>query len=103
MLSAFAYGQAGLRAADMRASARASNIVNWQSTNYQPVEPEQTTGASGEPVVKITRTQLSSDFPYANLAGDIVDLQSAKRAYQASAAVIRTDDDMSKTLLDTIA
>jgi len=36
-------------------------------------------------------------------AEEIVDMQMAKRAYQASAAVIRTADDMSKTLIDALA
>lgn len=103
MVSAYAYGIAGLRAADMRVLARAQNIVNWQSENYRPVVPQQTTGVNDEPVVRITRAELSGDFPFVDLATEIVDMQMAKRAYQASAAVIRTADDMSKTLLDTIA
>jgi flagellar hook protein FlgE len=103
MSSAFAYGIAGLRAAEARASVRALNIVNWQSQNYRPFIPEQTTGPAGEPVVKITRAQLSGDFPFVDLENEIVDLQMAKRAYQASAAVIRTADQMSKTLLDALA
>jgi flagellar hook protein FlgE len=103
MISAFAYGIAGLRAAEMRVSARAQNIVNWQSQNYRPIVPHQTTGASNEPVVKITRAELSGDFPFVDLENEIVDMQMAKRAYQASAKVIRTADEMSKTLLDALA
>ena len=103
MISAFAYGIAGLRAADARVAARAQNIVNWQSQDYRPVIPEQTTGANDEPVVKITRAELSGDFPPVDLANEIVDMQIAKRAYQASAKVIRTADEMSKTLLDALA
>ena len=64
---------------------------------------QQTTAAAGEPVVKISRAQLSGDFPIVDLADEIVDLQMAKRAYQASAEVIRTADEMSKTLLDAFA
>ena len=103
MSSALTYGIAGLRAADMRANVRATNIVNWQSQNYHPLVPEQTTGAIQEPVVKVRRAELTSDFPFVDLAAEIVDLQMAKRAYQASAKVIRTADEMSKTLLDAFA
>ena len=100
MSDIFASGIAGLRAADARATVRALNIVNWQSQNYRPLTPQQTTSASGEPVVKISRVQPSGDFPEVDLANEIVDLQMAKRAYQASAIVIRTADEMSKTLLN---
>lgn len=103
MISAFAYGIAGLRAADMRLLARAQNIANWQSQNYRPVVPQQTTGVNDEPVVRITRADLSGDFPFVDLAAEIVDMQMAKRAYQASAKVIRTADEMSKTLIDALA
>ncbi len=103
MSGIYASGIAGLRAADVRASVRAQNIVNWQSQDYRPLTVQQTTGASGEPVVKISKAQLSGDFPFVDLASEIVDLQMAKRAYQASAKVIRTADEMSKTLLDAFA
>lgn len=103
MSSVFASGIAGLRAADAQASARAVNIVNWQSSDYDPLVPQQTTGASDQPVVKITRAELNGGFPFVDLASEIVDLQMAKRAYQASAKVVRTADEMSKTLLDALA
>ena len=102
-ISAFAYGIAGMRAADMRVLARAQNIVNWQSKGYRAAIPEQTTGANDEPVVKITRAELTGDFPPVDLASEIVDMKMAQRAYEASAAVVRTADQMSKTLLDAIA
>ena len=37
------------------------------------------------------------------LAAEIVDMQLAKHAYKASANVLRTADEMSKTLLDALA
>lgn len=103
MSSIYAYGIAGLRAADARVAARAVNIVNWQSKDFRPLVPEQTTAALGEPVVKVTRVELTGDFPFVDLASEIVDMQMAKRAYQASAKVIRTADEMSKALLDALA
>jgi flagellar hook protein FlgE len=104
MSNAMSIGLAGMRAAETRVAARAQNIVNWQSEDYRPVEPEQTTRASGEPVVRVSRPpELSGDFPYVDLAEEIVDMQLAKRAYEASAKVVKTEDEMQKTLLDTFA
>lgn len=102
-ISALAYGIAGMRAADMRVLARAQNIVNAQSKDYRPVVPDQTTGVNDEPVVKISRPELTGDFPPVDLAAEIVDMKAAQRAYQASAEVVRTADEMAKTLLDTVA
>lgn len=104
MSNAINIGLAGMRAAETRVAARAQNIANWQSEDYRPVEPVQTTESSGAPVVRVSRpAELSGDFPYVDIAANIVDMQVAQRAYEASAKVIRTADEMSKTLLDTVA
>jgi flagellar hook-associated protein FlgK len=94
---------AGLRAAETRVAVRAQNIVNWQSQDYVPLTPVQTSEPAG-PVVRVSRpVELTGDFPYVDIAGEIVDMQLAKHAYRASATVIRTADEMTKTLLDTFA
>jgi flagellar hook protein FlgE len=103
MISALNSGIAGLRAAETRVAIRAQNIVNWQSENYRPLVPVQTSQGSG-PVVEVTRpAELSGDFPYVDLASEIVDMNVAKHAYRASAQIIRTADEMQKTLLDALA
>ncbi len=103
MTSAINSGLAGLRAAELRVSVRAQNIANWQSEGYRPYVPVQTSEGAG-PVVKVTRpAQLTGDFPEVDLAGEIVDMQMAKHAYEASAKIIRTVDEMEKTLLDAFA
>lgn len=103
MSNAANIGIAGMRAAEMRVSVRAQNIVNWRSEGYQPLVPVQTAEGKG-PVVRVTRpAELTGDFPYVDLAAEIVDMQLAKHAYKASAKVLRTADEMSKTLLDTFA
>lgn len=103
MISALNSGIAGLRAAETRVAVRAQNIVNWQSENYRPLAPVQTSQGSG-PVVKVTRpAELSGNFPYVDLAFEIVDMNLAKHAYRASAQIIRTADEMQKTLLDALA
>jgi len=105
MMDAMKAGLAGMRAAETRVNIRAQNIVNWQSENYTPQVPVQTSeGPNATPVVRVTRPpELSGDFPFVDLASEIVDMQMAKHAYAASAKIVRTADEMSKTLLDAIA
>ena len=97
-------GLAGLRAAETRVAARAQNIVNWQSEDYRPLEARQTTDAGGAPRITVSRPpELSGEFPFVDLAAELVDMQLAKHAYVASTKVIKTADEMTKTLLDTFA
>jgi len=104
MSSALNLGLAGLRAAETRVAARAQNIVNWQSEGYRPLEPRQTTDATGAPVVRVSRpAELTGDFPFVDIAGELVDMQLAKHAYRAAAAIVRTAGEMTDTLLDTFA
>jgi flagellar basal body rod protein FlgC len=104
MLSAVNAGLAGLRAAETRANVRAQNIVNWQSRDYRPLEADQTSDANGAPRVRVSRPpELAGELPFVDIAYEMVDMQLAKHAYAASAKVIRTADEMSKTLLDTFA
>lgn len=94
---------AGLRAAETRVHVRAQNVVNWLSEDYVRQIPVQTSEVGG-PVIRVQRpSELSGDFPYVDLATELVDMQLAKHAYQASAKVIRTTDEMTRSLLDMIA
>jgi flagellar hook-associated protein FlgK len=94
---------AGLRAAETRVHVRAQNVVNWLSEGYVRQVPVQTSQAGG-PVVRVQRpAELSGDFPYVDLATELVDMQLAKHAYRASAKVVRTADEMTRSLLDVIA
>lgn len=103
MSNAMGIGIAGMRAAEARANVRTQNIVNWQSEGYRPLVPVQTTDGKG-PVVRVTRpAELTGDFPFVDLAAEIVDMQLAKHAYKASAKAVKTADEMTKTLLDTFA
>jgi flagellar basal body rod protein FlgC len=103
MTTALNIGIAGLRAAEARVNIRALNIVNWQSQDYRPAVPVQTSTGEG-PVVRVSRpAELTGDFPFVDIASELVDMQLAKRAYQASVKVIQTADEMSKTLLDAFA
>ena len=103
MTSAINSGLAGLRAAEARAAVRAQNIVNWQSEKYRPLTPVQTTTEAGAPIVHVRPIELSGDFAFVDIAAELVDMRMAKHAYRASANVLRTAEEMSKTLLDTFA
>ena len=102
MISAISSGLAGLRASETRVAVRAQNIVNWQSENYRPLTPVQTT-EGGAPVVHVRPAELSGELPFVDIAAELVDMRMARHAYRASAAVLRTAQEMSKTLIDTLA
>ena len=99
--NAYGMGLAGMRAAEARFQARAINIANVNSEDYRPLEPKQTTDENGRPQVAVTRA--TTDVPFVKVEEDLVDARQAAHAYRASAAVVRTADQMSKTLLDTFA
>lgn len=104
MIDAMNTGLAGLRAAETRVNVSAQNIVNWQSEDYQPLKAEQTTDATGAPKVRVSRPpELQGDYPIVDLATEVVDMQVAQRAYEASAKVVQTARQMSKTLFEALA
>jgi flagellar hook-associated protein FlgK len=96
-------GVQGMKAAETRVAIRAVNIVNAATPNYQPFVPVQTTQALA-PVVRAERLSIGPGrAPFETLAEDIVDMRLASNAYRASAAIVRTADQMSRTLLDALA
>jgi flagellar basal-body rod protein FlgC len=131
MLSAISIGLSGLRAAETRLDATASNIANAGTTGevpgpgasrpvYAPVRVELSEAAGGgvlaRPVADTSAYSLAyaPSSPDANAAGiigtpnvDIVteamDLITAKVQYEASARIIKTVEDLQKTALDTLA
>ena len=107
----FASAQAGLNAATDRANIRAQNIVNFNTPGYQSVRPIQTADAQSAPRVTAAPPSapgntdaLSSTSALAisqvNLAEEIVDFRLAQRAFEASALVARTADELLETTLD---
>jgi flagellar basal body rod protein FlgC len=96
-------GVSAMRVAGARAQVSAINIANWNSHDYRPLEARQSSAANG-PVVHITRAaDISSGFPLVDIAAELVDLEMAKFAFKASALIIRTSGEMTKTTLDTFA
>lgn len=124
MANAFAIGVSGLQAAAHSVAVSASNIVNARSggpigsgtavgggtpySGYQPLEPVSSSVPQGG-VVSGTRPVTPAfvpapgddgqGLPNVSLVADVVRLKTAETAYKASASLIRTADDMQKTLL----
>jgi hypothetical protein len=94
-------GAAGLKAAGARLAIHASSIVQAPVRAATRIEPVQTE-RGGHPAV-YGRRVASSGRPFSHLAGDLTGMRTAAHAYRASAAIVRTGDAMTRTLLDTLA
>ncbi len=127
MTGIFSIALAGLQAATQRFSAHAGNIANLGSEGYVPVRPIQTTGPTGEPVVKVeplppgrgapdssiggfaaARAQQrlpGTDFvvPQSDLATEMVGTMVSETAYKASAKLIKTQRELDDALLDILS
>lgn len=110
MMDAMASALAGLRAATTRTAARADNIANLQTDGYRQAVPVQTTSPAG-PEVRVVRPGPAQRVdPVTGLIAsegsvetDIVDLVMSKVAYKASAKILRSADEMTGSLLDSLA
>lgn len=131
MLSAISIGLSGLRAADTRLGATASNIANAGTTGqipgpgathpvFAPVRVELSEAAGGGVSARTYsdpsgyQSLYDPSSPDANASGligapnvdlvtEAVDLIAAKVQYEASARIIKAADDVQKTALDTLA
>ncbi len=118
----------GMRAASTRVAVSASNVVNARTSApttldateppaaaYQPQRVQQAALAYGGvqaravPVKPSTTTLPDpssptglSAFPNVNLAGELVDQRLAVNAYKASAALVRTQNELDDALRDAV-
>lgn len=123
MSDAFSTAVSGLQAASRAVAISASNIVNARSggtitadgyQGYQPQAVTQFSVAGGgvvtgsRPVVPAYMPTPGADggtaygLPNSSLSTDLVQMRMAQAAYKASAALIRTENDMQKTTLSVI-
>lgn len=132
MADAFSTAVSGLTAASRALAISASNIVNARSggpvtaQGYQGYQPQAVTqssvagaggvGASGvgggvvtgsRPVMPAFVPAPGEDgtaygMPNSSLTTDLVQMRLAQTAYKASAALIRTQDDLQKTTLSVV-
>lgn len=123
MADSFSIAVSGLNAAARTVQISASNIVNARSggvirdrdgyQGYQPLQPTASSVAGGgvvtgaRPVVPAYMPAPGTDgtaygLPNSSLTTDLVQMKLAQTAYKASAALIRTADEMQKTTLSVI-
>lgn len=104
---------AGLQAASSRLSVHAANIANQQTEGYRPLRPVQTTGSSGEPVLRAEQAPAAeaqqripgTDFVVSqtSLEGEMVGSLESATAYKASAKLVKTAEELDKALLDILS
>ena len=95
-----------MNAASARAAARAQNVSNMLTPGYRSAEVIQSSTQAG-PTVTVSAPPPVSPVPPGlfadvDLPRELVDLQMAKRAFQASAAVFKTADEMSDAAIDLL-
>lgn len=86
-----------LLAAQQAAQIRANNIVNTQTENFQPTAPAFVSEA---PVGGVAVFAQEVDGPV-NLATETLGLIAASNQYEAAASLLRADEELNETLLDT--
>ncbi|NKB45586.1 MAG: hypothetical protein GKS03_15045 [Alphaproteobacteria bacterium] len=89
-------GTSALLAAQQTVHIRANNIVNAQTEGFKPAAPALVSApATGGVAVFAQETNGP-----VNLVEEAAGLITASVQYEAAAALIRTDEELSKTLLD---
>jgi flagellar hook protein FlgE len=111
MQDALRIGLSGMKAAEAALAVRARNISNLNTKGYRPVEPVEKSADGGvettmsqAPLAPETSSALG-DIPAEgdHLVEDMVGLKTAQTAYKASAAVVRTADEMSQEAINIIS
>lgn len=89
---------AGLHYAGTAQQVNTNNIANMTNVDYQEKSAKVT-----EAGVKVTLSDASGARNNVNLEKNMTDITQNKHAYTANLAVIQTQDDMHRALLDIIA
>lgn len=97
MLSVSSIATSSLLAAQQTTHIRANNIVNSQTPDFKPTAPALVSEA---PTGGVAVFAQEADSPV-NLVTETIGLSTASSQYKAAAALIRTDQELNKTLLDT--
>jgi len=106
--------QSGLRAAAATAAVAADNLVNARSASpagepyrgHVPREPVATSVQGGGVSMSLRAvdpaafTVAGTAYPNVDEATEILRLKTAERSYGASAALVRTEESLGRTLLD---
>jgi flagellar basal body rod protein FlgG len=84
--------QSGMAAAMQRLEAAASNTANRQTEGFQRLRVEQSAAPGGGVQARTVRTNEPNNNDQA-IVGDAVEALSARRDFEASAAVFRARED----------
>ena len=101
MSSTSAIALSGLVAASTRLDASAQNVANLESEGYTPVEALPQGGV----LAHVTPAELASDAALAgtvDLTRELLNQQSARRAYEANLATLRAADLAEQSAMDVL-
>ncbi|GKT23598.1 flagellar basal body protein [Acidovorax sp. SUPP3334] len=101
MASVSSIAASGLRAAQVRMDVSANNVANMKTPGFkrQTVDQEAVADQGGVATTRVGRAAQEG----ASLEADAVDQMSATYAFKANLQVLRTEDRMMGSLLDTRA
>jgi len=89
----------GLNAAQLQLHSSAHNIANAQTPGFR----RQLVQQSAEPAGGVRASVSQSSVPGEALAEDIVNQMAASAVYRANLQTLRTERDLTGTLLDVMA
>lgn len=113
-MNAMQIAQSGLNANSVKQSASAHNVANLGTDGFskqRSTHTEQKTGGVSTQVDTVTLSpqgkalseQVDGSQNNVDLADEMVTQIEARENFKSNARVVRTQDDMQKTLLDTLA
>ena len=107
MINGATYALAGLKAASTQFAARADNIANAQTPNYQRAVPEQVSTPGGPQVT--VRREAAPDPAFSGgpandvrLEEELVAAKLSETAYKAAARVLRAADEINEETLNIL-
>ncbi|MEM8988668.1 MAG: flagellar basal body rod C-terminal domain-containing protein [Pseudomonadota bacterium] len=106
LASASSIAISGLQAASARVAIRAGDIANLATPGYRQADISQVATPAGPRVTPSRPPGPAAPqglFAQVDLPAAIVDMNAAKRAFEASAKVLKTSDEMADTLLEALA
>lgn len=89
----------GLQAAQTRVQASANNVANSQTEGYRREVVQQQAEPNGGVSTRVEKLPE----PGADLAADLVEQKMAAYSFQANLQVLKTDEKLAGSLLDTQA
>ena len=94
----------GIQAATARLDNAANNIANINTSGFRAQEPVQSSSGAGVQVTfSSTAPSLNTQASNVDLPAQVAELSTDKHSVVVALAVIRTQDSITKSLLDILA